>query len=213
MAGALPAIGARRRSLRHRRGQHHGEPRTCRTTAATPPSHSSRRATSASLSSWTRPPCGGPPRRAAEDAAINAWLFHQDRDRLSFLKFFCYLTDVGPHNGPHTVVRGTQREVPKALATDGRKDDDLVRSAGIWDRGRGAHRPGRHVHGGRHRRAAQGPATGRRATVACSRWSSATSLFGAPVDYPVFTPSEQSLSRYREMPRDPAAMERSITPE
>lgn len=137
--------------------------------------------------------------RGAEDAAMNAWLFHQDRDRLSFLKFFCYLTDVGPDNGPHTVVRGTHRALPRALATDGRKDDDLVRSVGLWDRvieltgvaGTFMAVDTAGLHKG------QPPVAEDRCVL---QVEFATSLFGAPVDYPRFTPSELSLERYREMP-------------
>ena len=149
--------------------------------------------------------------KGAADAAMNAWLFHQDRDRLSFLKFFCYLTDVGPDNGPHTVVRGTQNAVPKALATDGRKDDDLVRSAGMWDKVVELTGPAGTFMAvdtaGLHK--GQPPVTGDRCVL---QVEFATSLFGAPVDYPVFTPSEQSLSRYREMPQILQRWSRSITP-
>lgn len=137
--------------------------------------------------------------KGSADAALNAWLFHQDRDRLSFLKFFCYLTDVGPENGPHTVVKGTHRRVPRALATDGRKDDDLVRSAGMWDQvvsltGKaGTFMAVDTV--GLHK--GQPPVSGDRCVL---QVEFATSLFGAQPDYPVFTPTEQSVERYCQMP-------------
>jgi hypothetical protein len=150
--------------------------------------------------------------QGAEDAAMNAWLFHQDRDRLSFLKFFCYLTDVGQDNGPHTVVRGTQNAVPKALSTDGRKDDELVRSAGMWDKVIELTGPAGTFMAvdtaGLHK--GQPPVTGDRCVL---QVEFATSLFGAPVDYPVFTPSEQSVARYREMPQILQRWSRSISPE
>jgi len=138
--------------------------------------------------------------RGAEQASMNAWLFHQDRDRLSFLKFFCYLTDVGPQNGPHTVVRGTHRRIPRQLAADGRKDDDLVRSAGLWDRVVELTGPAGTVMAvdtvGLHK--GQPPITGDRCVL---QVEFATSLFGAPVDYPVFEPSPLARSRYQAMPR------------
>jgi hypothetical protein len=136
----------------------------------------------------------------AEDANMNAWLFHQDRDRLSFLKFFCYLTDVGPDNGPHTVVKGTHRSVPKELATDGRKDDDLVRAVGMWDRVAELTGPAGTFMAvdtvGLHK--GQPPVAGDRCVL---QVEFATSLFGAPVDYPVFTPSPLAAERYAQIPQ------------
>ncbi|MBA3499101.1 MAG: phytanoyl-CoA dioxygenase family protein [Deltaproteobacteria bacterium] len=38
-----------------------------------------------------------------------AQFFHFDMDRPRWLKFFFYLTDVGPDNGPHCFIRGTHR--------------------------------------------------------------------------------------------------------
>ena len=137
--------------------------------------------------------------QGAADAAMNAWLFHQDRDRLSFLKFFCYLTDVGPENGPHTVVRGTHRAVPKSLASDGRKDDDAIRAAGMWDRvieltgSAGTFMAVDTV--GLHK--GQPPISGDRCVL---QVEFATSLFGAPIDYPVFEPSPLAVERYAAMP-------------
>lgn len=138
--------------------------------------------------------------QGAENASMNAWLFHQDRDRLSFLKFFCYLTDVGPENGPHTVVRGTHRDVPRALASDGRKDDDLIRQAGLWDRVVSLTAPAGTVMAvdtvGLHK--GQPPASGDRCVL---QVEFATSLFGASVDYPAFTPSDLSRKRFAQMPK------------
>lgn len=67
----------------------------------------------------------------AEDADLNAQQFHQDRDRLSFLKFFVYLTDVDPETGPHVYIRGTHKKVPNSLRSDGRKGDFEVREGGL----------------------------------------------------------------------------------
>lgn len=52
-----------------------------------------------------------------------AQFFHFDMDRLKWLKVFIYLTDVGPDNGPHTFVRGSQRTggIPSRLLMRGYK--------------------------------------------------------------------------------------------
>ena len=68
-----------------------------------------------------------------DDADVNAQLFHQDRDRLSFLKFFIYLTDVEPDTGPHVYIDGSHKSLPWSLRGDGRKTDEAVRAAGLWD--------------------------------------------------------------------------------
>ena len=137
--------------------------------------------------------------QGSPDASLNAWLFHQDRDRLSFLKFFVYLTDVGPENGPHTYVRGTHLKVPRMLATDGRKDDELIRAAGLWEEV--IEQTGKAgtlmavdtvgLHKGKP------PKIDDRCVL---QVEFATSLFGAVPDYPQFIPSELSVERYREMP-------------
>jgi hypothetical protein len=44
----------------------------------------------------------GPDERAAQ-------FYHFDMDRPRWLKFFFYLTDVGPENGPHCFIRGSHR--------------------------------------------------------------------------------------------------------
>jgi len=137
--------------------------------------------------------------KGTPDAALNAWLFHQDRDRLSFLKFFVYLTDVSPQNGPHTFVRGTHRKVPRLLATDGRKDDALVRAAGLWDKvieqigsaGTIIAVDTVGLHKGKP------PLKDDRCVL---QVEFATSLFGAKPDYPTFTPSDLAIQRYHQMP-------------
>ncbi len=50
-------------------------------------------------------------------------------DRLRFIKFFVYLTDVGPHNGPHVVVRGTHNKRPAVFYKDRRFTDEEVNAA------------------------------------------------------------------------------------
>lgn len=68
-----------------------------------------------------------PADEASHSAA--AQLFHFDMDRLRFIKFFVYLTDVGLHNGPHVVVRGTHDTRPAAFYKDRRFSDAEVHAA------------------------------------------------------------------------------------
>ncbi len=137
--------------------------------------------------------------QGSADAALNAWMFHQDRDRLSFLKFFVYLTDVGSENGPHTVVRGTHKQIPRSLREDGRQTDDAIREAGLWDRVISLSGPAGTMMAvdtvGLHK--GLPPQAGDRCVL---QVEFATSLFGAPVDYPMFTPSPLAAERYREKP-------------
>jgi len=53
--------------------------------------------------------------------------FHFDMDRIKFLKFFIYLTDVNPNTGPHCYVPKSHKKLPKALRKDGRFSDALVK--------------------------------------------------------------------------------------
>ncbi len=59
-----------------------------------------------------------------------AQYWHFDMDRIKWLKFFVYLTDVGPENGPHSFVEGSHRAggIPPALLEKGyaRLTDDEV---------------------------------------------------------------------------------------
>ena len=50
-----------------------------------------------------------------------AQFFHFDMDRIKWLKFFIYLTDVGPDNGPHCFIEGSHRTggIPKTLLSKG----------------------------------------------------------------------------------------------
>ncbi len=69
---------------------------------------------------------------APADAATRsgaAQLYHFDMDRLRFIKFFVYLTDVGPDNGPHVVVRGSPNTRPRAFYSDRRFSDEEVAAA------------------------------------------------------------------------------------
>lgn len=69
---------------------------------------------------WWSVPGPGPASSAA------AQQFHFDLDRLAFLKVFVYLTDVDARNGPHVFVRGSHRDLPRALRADRRFGDDEV---------------------------------------------------------------------------------------
>jgi hypothetical protein len=72
---------------------------------------------------WSR----NDPDASADDLSEAAQLFHYDYDWPAFLKFFIYLSDVGPENGPFTFVVGTHER--KRQWSDGRRDDAYVESA------------------------------------------------------------------------------------
>lgn len=50
-----------------------------------------------------------------------AQFYHFDMDRIKWLKFFIYLTDVGPENGPHCFIEGSHRTgaIPAVLLNKG----------------------------------------------------------------------------------------------
>jgi hypothetical protein len=52
--------------------------------------------------------------------------FHFDMDRMNFLKFFIYLTDVTEQSGPHVFVAGSHRYKPRPLRDPVRFDDGDV---------------------------------------------------------------------------------------
>jgi len=64
--------------------------------------------------------------RGHRDLSAAAQKFHYDMDRLFFLKFFVYLTDVTAETGPHVYVRGSHRRKPSALRADRRFDDEEI---------------------------------------------------------------------------------------
>lgn len=57
----------------------------------------------------------------AKPDANAAQLYHFDMDRIRWLKFFFYLTDVGPENGPHCFVSGSHKTggIPAAFLDRG----------------------------------------------------------------------------------------------
>jgi hypothetical protein len=67
-----------------------------------------------------------------------AQFFHFDMDRIKWLKFFFYLTDCGPENGPHHFVSGTHRRrgIPSQILQKfyARLTDDEVKAH--YDRSR-----------------------------------------------------------------------------
>jgi hypothetical protein len=67
------------------------------------------------------------PEASAEDLSEAAQLFHYDYDWPAFVKFFFYLTDVGPENGPFTYVVGTHEQ--KRSWAQGRREDADIASA------------------------------------------------------------------------------------
>lgn len=70
---------------------------------------------------WSEP---SPP--VLDLASEAAQLFHFDMDRLKFIKFFIYLTDVDHDTGPHCLVRRSHVRKPRALLRDGRHSDASI---------------------------------------------------------------------------------------
>lgn len=64
-----------------------------------------------------------------DDRSRSAQQYHFDKDRISFIKLFCYLTDVDEEAGPHVFVAGSKQNRPKILWRDGRLSDDEVERA------------------------------------------------------------------------------------
>ena len=52
-----------------------------------------------------------------------AQMYHFDLDRIKFLKFFFYLTDVDTNTGPHCYVKGSHLDLPQKIDRDGRYED------------------------------------------------------------------------------------------
>lgn len=137
--------------------------------------------------------------KRAEDANVNAQLFHQDRDRLSFLKFFIYLTDVDPETGPHVYIKGSHLDIPRSLRGDGRKTDHAVREAGLWSRVTEISGPAGSLMAvdtiGLHK--GKTPVKSDRLAL---ENEFATSLFGMDVERPHFQPTPLVRERYAAMP-------------
>ncbi|MFQ5504946.1 MAG: phytanoyl-CoA dioxygenase family protein [Planctomycetota bacterium] len=69
-------------------------------------------------------------RHGDEPCHSGAQLFHSDMDRIGFLKFFVYLTDVTPETGPHVYIKGTHRTQPRNVRQDRRILDEEVECLG-----------------------------------------------------------------------------------
>ncbi len=69
---------------------------------------------------WQSFPFGGMSKAEA------AQMYHYDMDRLKFVKFLIYLTDVEADNGPHCYVKGSQGRKPAELLVDSRKTDEQI---------------------------------------------------------------------------------------
>ncbi len=72
---------------------------------------------------WWSLPFNGKGKSAA------AQMYHFDMDRVKFLKFFFYLTDVDTNNGPHCYAKGSHRDLPQQLSRDGRFTDKEIEAA------------------------------------------------------------------------------------
>lgn len=137
--------------------------------------------------------------KKAEDANLNAQMFHQDRDRLSFLKFFMYLTDVDTETGTHVYLRGSHKKIPWSLRADGRMTDDAIRTAGLWENVTELHGAAGTIMAvdtiGLHK--GKTPITSDRLALE-NEFS--TSLFGMDYERPAFEPTDIVRQRYMAMP-------------
>ena len=52
-----------------------------------------------------------------------AQMYHFDLDRIKFMKFFIYITDVDSETGPHCFVKGSHGKLPVAINRDCRYED------------------------------------------------------------------------------------------
>ena len=72
---------------------------------------------------WSVARNSGPDKQAAQE-------YHWDMERIRWLRFFIYLTDVGPDNGPHCFVKGSHRTgaIPQELLKLGyvRHSDETI---------------------------------------------------------------------------------------
>jgi hypothetical protein len=60
------------------------------------------------------------------DQDLLAQMYHFDLDRLKFLKFFFYLTDVDMTNGPHCFIKGSHTNKSDSLRQDRRYTDEEI---------------------------------------------------------------------------------------
>ncbi len=67
---------------------------------------------------WSTAQLGG------QSSSAAAQFYHCDHDRIRFLKFFVYLTDVDATTGPHCFVAGSHRRKPHALLRGSKRISD-----------------------------------------------------------------------------------------
>ena len=77
---------------------------------------------------WSTPNVRTPEIERLKYQSYSAQMFHYDLDRMKFLKFFIYLTDVDESNGPHVYVKESHKKPAFFIKSDGRYDDDLIYS-------------------------------------------------------------------------------------
>jgi len=70
---------------------------------------------------WWSAPFEGKGKSAA------AQMYHFDLDRIKFMKFFFYITDVDTNTGPHCYVKGSHGILPKEILRDGRYEDEELK--------------------------------------------------------------------------------------
>lgn len=75
---------------------------------------------------WSRPLSVIPKDLQIPFKNSSAQMFHYDLDRLKFLKFFIYLTDVNNENGPHVYVKNSHKKPSFFIKSDGRYSDELI---------------------------------------------------------------------------------------
>lgn len=66
---------------------------------------------------------------SAKASSEVAQLYHWDMERIKFLKFFFYLTDVDTETGPHCYVKGSNNGFPESVRRDGRIEDAEITKA------------------------------------------------------------------------------------
>ena len=134
-----------------------------------------------------------------QDPVLNAQMFHQDRDRLSFLKFFMYVTDVNEDTGPHVYLAGSHRKLDKRLRRDGRITDEAIRASGEWPNVRRLVAPAGTIMAvdtaGLHK--GEVPLVNDRLVL---QVQFSTSLFGAPFELPQFPFTDLAKARFAAMP-------------
>ena len=115
------------------------------------------------------------------------------------MKFFIYLTDVEPDTGPHVYIRGSHANIPWSLRGDGRKSDEAVKAAGLWNNDQEITSPARKlmaVHSnGLHK--GKTPIFSDRLGVENVH---PISLLGMQYETPSFEPTELTKARFAEMP-------------